>query len=69
LSLHLPADPVARARLALAAWWIGWPLIHVGNVMLPQWFFQHVLIALSVYAIIATLRDNLRTAQVHAEQE
>lgn len=58
-----------RARLALVGWWCAWPFIHVGNITLPDWFFEHVLLGLSVYAIIATKADELTTARVKVDTE
>ena len=54
---------VRKAKLALAFWWCCWPLFHAGLVWLPPWFFEHVMVGLSVYAIVAVKKDDLHTTQ------
>ena len=44
-------------------WWCCWPLFHAGLVWLPPWFFEHVMVGLSVYAIVAVKKDDLHTTQ------
>ena len=61
------ADKVRRARLVLICWWAVWPLFHVGLIALPPWFFEHVLVALSVYAIVATKQDDYHTVRTEAQ--
>lgn len=58
---------VKRAKVALVAWWCVWPLFHLGLELLPEWFFQHVLVGLSVYAVVATKKDDLHTTQAEAK--
>jgi hypothetical protein len=63
------SSKVQRARLVLIGWWLAWPFFHAGLIWLPPWFFEHVLVALSVYAIVATKRDDLHTCQVEESRD
>lgn len=60
-------DKVRTARLVLVAWFVAWPLFHVGLAFLPPWFFEHVLVGLSVYAVVATKQDDYHTVRAAAE--
>lgn len=60
----MPMTKVKRAKLALILWWCLWPLTHLGNMTLPEWFFEHVLLGLSVYAVIATKADDYHTLKL-----
>lgn len=58
---------VRHAKLALVAWWAVWPFFHAGLIFLPGWFFEHVLVALSVYAIVATKQDDYHTVRTESQ--
>lgn len=60
---------VAKARLVLVGWWVAWPLFHLGAWKLPEWFFQQVLVGLSVYAVVATKQDDYHTVQAKEAAE
>jgi hypothetical protein len=47
---------------------VGWGLCHIGLVLLPPWFFEHVLLAISWAAISLTALDVLSTADVRANE-
>lgn len=64
------AETKARhARWALVGWYCAWPFIHLGGATLPRWFFEQVVLGLSVYAIVATKHDELTTARVKVDTE
>lgn len=63
----MKGDKVRRARLVLIFWWVTWPLYHLGLIFLPDWFFQHILVALSVYAIVATKQDDYHTIRTESQ--
>ena len=54
---------VQKAKRALIVWWCSWPLFHAGLVWAPPWFFEHVMVGLSVYAVIAVKNDDYHTTQ------
>lgn len=64
--------PVERRRHASAMIiWAAvlWVASHVGNVVLPPWFFEHVLLAISWGAILATGVDVVQTTDVRVAEE
>jgi hypothetical protein len=64
-------DPKVRRKWAARMFISGmvmWPLTHVGLVVLPPWFFEHVMVALSVGAILVSEIDIVETSDVRAEQ-
>jgi hypothetical protein len=48
---------------------IGWALCHIGLLLLPPWFFEHVLLAISWAAISLTAIDVLSTTDVRASED
>lgn len=51
--------------LSLVGWWGS----HLGLVLLPPWFFQHVLLGISWLAISITALDVLSTVDVRANED
>lgn len=58
-----------RARYVLIGWWAAWPLFQLGAWFLPQWFFEQVLVGLSVYAVVATKQDDYHTVRAEEKVE
>ena len=48
---------------------IGWALSHIGMALLPEWFWKHVLLAISWAAIAITAIDVIVTSDVRDQQE
>lgn len=63
------AAKVRRLRVAVVCWWVAWPFIHVGDLVLPETFFRQVLLALSVYAVVCTKQTELAAARVKVDVE
>ncbi len=64
-------EPERRRRWAsrIFVWsLIGWGLTHVGLIVLPPWFFEHVMVAVSWVAIAITAIDVLSTTDVRASE-
>jgi hypothetical protein len=53
----------------LIGWWAAWPLFQLGAWFLPQWFFEQVLVGLSVYAVVATKQDDYHTVRAEEKVE
>lgn len=65
-------DPEKRrvwASRVLVLSLIGWWGSHLGLILLPSWFFAHVLLAISWLAISITAVDVLSTTDVRANEE
>jgi hypothetical protein len=49
--------------------WACWPAFHIGAWLFPDWFFQQVLVGLSVYAVVATKQDDYHTVRAEEKVE
>jgi hypothetical protein len=47
----------------------GWAASHIGLLLLPPWFFEHVLLGISWAAISLTAVDVLSTTDVRANED
>lgn len=57
------------AMKLLSTMLVVWPLSHVGLVVLPPQFFEHIMVAMSAGALIIGSIDTVSTNDVRANED